>query len=57
MHILDIARVFNNDGEGKKNGQGKIFKRCPFIKFSKKKFFITFGQRRFQNPKQNVEQR
>lgn len=23
----------------------------------KEKFFITFGQRRFQNPKQNVEQR
>lgn len=25
--------------------------------FKEEIFFITFGQRRFQNPKQNVEQR
>lgn len=50
MHILDIARVFNNDGEGKKTDKARYFSDVH-------SFFITFGQRRFQNPKQNVEQR
>lgn len=43
MHILDIARVFNNDGEGKK-------------KRTRQDILAMSIQRRFQNQKQNVEQ-
>lgn len=57
MHILDIARVFNNDGEGKKTDKARYFSDVHSSNFQRRNFFITFGQRRFQNPKQNVEQR
>lgn len=38
MHILDIARVFNNDGEGKKTDKARYFSDVHSSNFQRRNF-------------------
>lgn len=38
MHILDIARVFNNDGEGKKTDMARYFNDVHSSNFQRRNF-------------------